>query len=145
MKKAVRTVLILGSVLVGLILLVQLLPIGRNHTNPLVVSEPEWYSAATRDLARRACFDCHSNETAWPWYSNVAPLSWLVTIDVMEGRGKMNFSDWGRGYQPSIGEIVGVIQEGEMPPFQYLVMHPEAKLSAAEKQALIDGLMKSIP
>ncbi len=110
-----------------------------------MVSEPAWDTSATRDLAQRACFDCHSNETVWPWYSNIAPVSWLVYYDVVEGRGKMNFSDWGRGFQPNVGEIAEVIQEGEMPPLQYLLMHPEAKLSATEKQALIDGLLNSVP
>lgn len=145
MKKTIRNVLILIAILVGLFVLIQLLPIGKNHTNPTVVSEPTWDSSATRDLAKRACFDCHSNETVWPWYSNIAPVSWLVYNDVVEGRGRMNFSDWQRGYQPSGGEIVGIIQEGEMPPAQYLLMHPNAKLSATEKQALIEGLKNSIP
>lgn len=145
MKKAFRTILILIAILVGFFVLIQFLPIGKNHTNPIVVSEPAWDSSVTRDLAKRACFGCHSNETVWPWYSNIAPVSWLVTSDVIEGRGRMNFSDWGRGYQPSVGEIVGIIQEGEMPPVQYLLMHPEAKLSALDKQALSDGLLNSIP
>src|SRR5512136_959371 len=122
---------------VALALIIQLIPYGRDHTNPAVISEPKWDSSATRDLAKRACFDCHSNETVWPWYSNIAPVSWLVYNDVVVGRGRMNFSDWERGYQPSVGEIVGIIQEGEMPPPQYLIMHPDAKLSATEKQALI--------
>lgn len=145
MKKIVRTILILVGVGLALFLLIQLIPIGRNHTNPAVVSEPNWDSTATRDLAKRACFDCHSNETVWPWYSNIAPVSWLVYNDVAEGRSRLNFSDWGRGRQPSIGEIAGIIQEGEMPPAQYLLMHPNAKLSAADKQALTTGLQNSIP
>ena len=62
---------------VGLFVLIQLAPFGRNHTNPPVVQEPSWDSAETRALAKRACFDCHSNETVWPWYSNIAPVSWL--------------------------------------------------------------------
>ena len=145
MKRPLRTILILIAILVGLFLLIQLLPFGKNHANPAVVSEPAWDTSATRGLAQRACFDCHSNETAWPWYSNIAPVSWLVYYDVVEGRGKMNFSDWGRGFQPNVGEITEVIQEGEMPPVQYLFMHSEAKISAAEKQALIDGLLNSVP
>jgi hypothetical protein len=145
MKKIVRTILILVGVGLALFLLIQLIPIGRNHTNPAVVSEPAWDSTATRDLAKRACFDCHSNETTWPWYSNVAPVSWLVYNDVVEGRSKLNFSDWNRGHQQSMGEISEVIQEGEMPPFQYLLMHPDAKLTDVEKQTLIDGLRNTVP
>lgn len=145
MKRRGRLFLILIVVLIALFLAIQLLPIGKNHTNPAVVSEPNWDSPATRDLAKRACFDCHSNETVWPWYSNIAPVSWLVYFDTMEGRRNMNFSEWAQGGSQDINEIAGVLQEGEMPPAQYLLMHPEAKLTAAEKQALIDGLRNSIP
>jgi Haem-binding domain len=145
MKKTGRTILIIIAVLIALFLVVQLIPFGRNHTNPAVVSEPNWDSTATRDLVKRACFDCHSNETVWPWYSNIAPVSWLVYSDVTEGRQRMNFSDWNRGYQPSIGEIIGEIDGGDMPPAQYLLMHSNAKLLATEKQALIDGLRNTIP
>ncbi len=88
-----------GSLLVLLagFLLIQLVPYGRNHTNPPVLQEPNWDSPQTRALAQRACFDCHSNETEWPWYSHVAPVSWLVQRDVEEGREKVNFSTWGQG------------------------------------------------
>ena len=61
----------------GLFVLIQLVRFGRNHTNPPVAQEPSWDSTETRALAERACFDCHSNETVWPWYSNIAPVSWL--------------------------------------------------------------------
>lgn len=125
--------------LVAGFLLIQLVPYGRNHTNPPVVSEPAWDSAQTRELAQRACFDCHSNETTWPWYSNVAPISWLVQHDVEEGRSKLNFSTWGGGRQ-EVEEIGETIQEGEMPMPIFLVTHPEARLTEAEKQALISGL-----
>jgi hypothetical protein len=145
MKKMGRTLLILIGIGLVLFLLIQLIPYGRDHTNPAVVAEPTWDSSATRDLAKRACFDCHSNETTWPWYSNVAPVSWLVLRDVQEGRRRMNFSEWNANFHPNVNELVGIIQEGEMPPFQYLLMHPNAKLSATDKQALIDGLQKSIP
>jgi cytochrome c551/c552 len=144
MKKTIRLIPILVAVLIALFLVIQLIPIGKDHTNPAVVSEPNWDSPATRALAVRACFDCHSNETVWPWYSNIAPVSWLVYNDTMEGRSRLNFSDWNRGYQQGMGEITEVIQEGEMPPAIYLPMHPTAQLSAAEKQQLIDGLTNSL-
>ena len=134
---------ILGIVvLIGLVLfaLIQLVPYGRSHKNPAVVQEPNW-DAQTRAIAKKACFDCHSNEVVWPWYSNIAPVSWLVQRDVDEGRSTMNFSEWGsKGL--NVGEIAEVIQEGEMPPFQYKLMHPAAKLTAAEKQTLLQGLGK---
>jgi mono/diheme cytochrome c family protein len=144
-KKLIRFLLVVVGLLIVLFVVIQFLPIGKNHTNPAVVSEPNWDSTATRALAQRACFDCHSNETIWPWYSNIAPVSWLLYNDAMKGRTMMNFSDWNRGYQPSIDEIIAVIQGGQMPPMKYLLMHPDARLSATEKLALIDGLRNSIP
>lgn len=127
------------------LLLIQLVPYGRSHTNPPVVSEPQWDSPQTRDLAKRACFDCHSNESVWPWYSNIAPVSWLVQRDVDEGRSKLNFSNWGQPLQGEEGrmeprEISEVIADGEMPLPIYLIMHPEARLTPAEKEALMRGL-----
>ena len=68
-------------VIVGF-LIIQVVPYGRNHTNPPVEQEPAWDSPQTRSLAERACFVCHSNETTLPWYRNVAPVSWLVLHDV---------------------------------------------------------------
>jgi Haem-binding domain len=145
MKKAGRIILILLGAALVLFILIQLIPFGRNHINPPVIGEPNWDSSATRELAKRACFDCHSNETVWPWYSNIAPVSWLVYADVAEGRNRMNFSEWNSNFHPDVNELVGVIQESEMPPFQYLILHPNANLSATDRQALISGLQKSIP
>ncbi len=130
--------------IVALFVLIQLVPYGRAHTNPPVVQEPAWDSPATRALAQRACFDCHSNETAWPWYTNVAPVSWLTQQHVDEGRQTLNFSEWGNSRARELDEIAEVILEGAMPMPNYLIMHPEARLSASEKQALIDGLNKSL-
>jgi mono/diheme cytochrome c family protein len=132
----------LGVLLVGFGAL-QLVPYGRNHTNPPVVQEPQWNTPETRVLAQRACFDCHSNETVWPWYSNVAPVSWLVQRDVDEGRQRLNFSDWNT-YRGMGNEAIEIFAEGEMPPVQYFPTHPEAVFSAAEKQALIDGFSQSL-
>jgi mono/diheme cytochrome c family protein len=143
MKKGWRTALIVLSGLAALFLLIQLIPYGRDHTNPAVVSEPNWDGPQTRALAQRACFDCHSNETVWPWYSNIAPVSWLVYRDVEEGRSHLNFSQWEVGGSRALDEIGEVLQEGEMPPIQYTLMHPEARLSDTERQALITGLQNS--
>ena len=109
-----------------------------------MVAEPKWDSPQTRDLAKRACFDCHSNETVWPWYSYVAPVSWLVYSDTMGGRARLNFSEWTSSQLRRAGEVTRVIQEGEMPPAVYLPMHPSAQLTAAEKQQLITGLTNSL-
>ena len=135
MKKKITVIVI---VLLGVLLLIQLIPYGRDHTNPPIVQEPNWDSPQTRELAQRACFDCHSNETVWPWYSNVAPVSWLVQRDVDEGRRHLNFSDWS-GVRDA-REIEYVISQGEMPPFQYLIIHNEAKLSQLEKESFLSGL-----
>ena len=89
----------------------------------------------------------HSNETVWPWYSNVAPVSWLVQHDVDEGREHLNFSTWNqrqgeRGEEEGeeSEELVEVVREGSMPPRNFLLTHPEARLSDAERAALIEGL-----
>ncbi len=130
-------------VTIVLFALIQLVPYGRNHTNPPVRQEPVWDSPRTRELARRACFDCHSNETVWPWYSNIAPLSWMVQRDVEAGRRVLNFSEWDRP-QEEAGEIIEVIQEGEMPPFTYRLLHPQARFSSAERAALIQGFKRTL-
>ena len=91
-------------------------------------------------VLHRACWDCHSNQTVWPWYSRVAPVSFLVYRDVVEGRKHLNFSEWDKlndkrraHKQKEVGEQV---QEGEMPPWFYTPMHPDAKLSDADKALL---------
>ncbi|MCB8985427.1 MAG: heme-binding domain-containing protein [Ardenticatenaceae bacterium] len=138
-----RIALIIVGVLVGGFLIIQLVPYGRNHANPPVLQEPNWDSPETRALAERACFACHSNETAWPWYSNIAPISWLTQHDTEEGRQVLNFSEWGTRRQET-HEIAESIQEGAMPMPIFLVTHPEARLTDAEKQALIRGLNATV-
>ena len=130
--------------IIAAIVIIQLIPIGRNHTNPPVTSEPNWDMPQTRELAKRACFDCHSNESVWPWYSNIAPVSWLVQRDVDEGRRIVNFSEWTTSRQERGGEIVEVLQEGEMPPPNYLLLHPSARLSSQERADLARGLQATL-
>jgi mono/diheme cytochrome c family protein len=146
MQSLVKRIIKIGAIIaVGGFVLIQLVPYGRNHSNPAVVSEPNWDSPQTRELAQRACFDCHSNETVWPWYSNVAPISWLTQHDTDEGREHLNFSTWGSGGQGrEPGEAVETIAEGQMPPPVYLITHPEARLTSAEKQTLMEGLRTTI-
>jgi len=121
---------------------IQILPYGHSHQNPPMAAEPIWDSRETRELFKRACFDCHSNETVWPWYSNVAPVSWLVQNDVDGGREHLNFSEWNRE-QRHAKDIADEVSHGDMPPGVYLPMHPEAKLTDAEMRALIDGAEKT--
>jgi mono/diheme cytochrome c family protein len=139
-----RKVLVFAAIgALVIFVLIQLVPYGHNHTNPAVVAEPPWDSPQTRDLAARACFDCHSNETKWPWYSSVAPVSWLTQHDVDDGRRRLNFSEWNRP-QREARSAAERVSEGEMPPWFYLPMHPTARLTPAEKQALVDGLRKTL-
>ena len=149
-SKAPVWVIIVGSVvgvigaIIALFILIQLIPFGKSHTNPPVVVEPKWDSPETRALAQRACFDCHSNETVWPVYSNIAPISWLVAIDIADGRSVLNFSDWTAIPGLDTKEIGTVVLEGEMPPGSYLVLHPNARLTPEEAQKLAEGLTKSL-
>ena len=131
--------ILLGAIAAGV--LIQLAPFGRQHTNPPVVKEPAWDSPQTRELAKRACFDCHSNETVWPWYSNVAPVSWLNQRDVNGGRSHLNFSEWNKP-QKHAGHAAEEIQKGDMPLWFYLPMHPAARLTDTEKSALVAGFKK---
>ena len=123
--------------------LIQLIPFGHDHANPATTKEPAWNSPETRTLFRRACFDCHSNETGWRWYSYVAPVSWLVARDVNEGREHLNFSEWDKP-QRHAEHVVEEVKGGDMPLWFYLPLHPSAKLSDAEKQALMEGAEKSL-
>ena len=137
---------ILLGVFIGLIvggIAIQFLPYGRDHTNPTANVEPQWDNQQTRDLVERACFDCHSNQTTWPWYSNIAPVSWLVQHDVQEGRSRLNFSQWS-GPQREAFNAVRQVQSGAMPQPYYVMLHPTANLTPAEKQALIQGLQATL-
>jgi mono/diheme cytochrome c family protein len=140
----VRRVLRIGLLsVIGAFLLIQVIPYGRDHTNPPTTAEPAWDSPRTRELAVAACFDCHSNETEWPWYTSVAPFSWLTQRDVDEGRDTLNFSEWDRP-QREPDEIPEVIREGEMPPWYYSALHSGARLSDAETDALVEGLQATL-
>jgi mono/diheme cytochrome c family protein len=137
-----KVVLYLGIAAVVVFGLIQLVPFGHDHTNPPTVSEPNWVSPEARALVKQSCFQCHSNETEWPWYSNVAPASWLIAMDVKEGREHLNFSDW-QGNPGEVDEMAEEIQDGGMPPIQYWMFHPEAKLNEQQKQDLIQALEQS--
>jgi hypothetical protein len=141
MPKRLMSTLVGGGLV--LLLLIQVIPYGRDHTNPPVRREPSWDSPQTRQLAVRACYDCHSNQTAWPWYTQVAPISWLAQYDVQKGRDELNFSELDRS-QKEARESAESVEEGEMPPWYYVLAHPEASLSPAERQALIQGLRATL-
>jgi hypothetical protein len=132
-----------GLLFVAAFVVIQFVPYGRAHVNPPVAAEPVWDSADTRALARRACFDCHSNETEWPAYSKVAPVSWLVQHDVSEGRAVLNFSEWQRPRHEA-KQIVDEVLEAEMPLGMYQLMHAHARLSDAEREHLARGLERTL-
>ena len=142
MKMTKPSLSLIAKWLLLVVVLLQLV-FGRSHTNPPITKGPAWDSPQTGDIVRRACYDCHSNETRWPWYSNVAPISWLVQRDVNGGRAHLNFSEWDHP-QRHAKDVAEQVKEGEMPPWYYLPMHPTARLSDAEKQALIAGAQKSL-
>lgn len=110
------------------------------HENPPLAG-PMQPPADVEPLLRRACYDCHSHETRWPWYSQIAPVSWLLQRDVVDGRKHLDFSTWASlaperraKKQRSCGKQV---EEGEMPLWFYLPLHPEAKLTPEEKAKII--------
>jgi hypothetical protein len=129
-----------GGALATLIALVaaQALPVPR--TNPPVSGELV-AAAPIAQILRRACYDCHSNQTVWPWYSAIAPVSWLVVHDVEEGRRELNFSTWAvydaARRRKKLGESRQEMIEGEMPPWMYVLMHAEARLSPAERDMVL--------
>lgn len=137
-----RTLKILGfslATIIGIFVLMQAVPYGRTHSNPPTIVEPDWDSPRTRELAVRACFDCHSNHTRWPWYANVAPFSWAVQQDVENARSVINFSEWNRTY--ALSNYAGRrTRDGMMPPYKYRMAHPEADLTDAERVELARGL-----
>lgn len=120
-------------------LLAQLVPIDRS--NPPVTAEVP-APPAVRAILERSCYDCHSNQSRWPWYGYVAPLSWVMAYDIHEARDHVNFSTWDAYTEKKrvdmLEEVWEEVDEGEMPFFVYLPLHPEAELSEADKQLLED-------
>lgn len=140
-----RNLILVISILVVGFLVIQLVPI--NRSNPPVVTQVQWDSPQTKTLFYRSCADCHSNETIWPWYSKIAPVSWLVAFDVNQGRRELNLSNLNTDpnrLSRIASRMDRTIQNGEMPPSQYLVIHSGAKLNTADKQALLSGLQATL-
>ncbi len=158
-----RRIIAIGIVVFAAI---QFVPVDR--TQPPISDPIVFTNANAEAIARRSCYDCHSNENVWPWYGNIAPVSWVVANHVAEGRSVLNFSDIAGtianggesgergeaneegegGVGGSASEIVEesaeTINEGEMPPAYYLLTHPDAKLSAADKTTLITGIKEAL-
>src|SRR6266404_877208 len=142
MKKVMKWTLI---IVLGLFILIQFVRPAR--TNP-AVDESQTIAAHTqmtpqvKDILDRSCRDCHSNQTVWPWYTNVAPISWWLSNHVNEGRQNLNLSEWGKLDQDrqdrKLRQICDEVSDGVMPLSSYVPMHPQAKLSAEDKKTLCD-------
>ena len=131
----------LRPVLVGVLVVVvaiQFVPYGREHPNPPVSATPPWPSERAATIAGQSCAACHSNSTDWPWYSHVAPMSWLVTQDVLEGRDELNLSTWDRD-DGEADDAAEAVLDGSMPPLRYVLMHPSARLTDEERGLLVDA------
>lgn len=126
-----------GGAVAALLVGIQFVPVDAKEnpaSQPPLPEPPEVVA-----ILKRACYDCHSHEVSWPWYSRIAPASWLVARDVIEGRKAVNFSDW-----PDDEEERSYLREtswdsvesGEMPLWFYLPLHPEANLTEADKAIL---------
>ena len=126
-----------GIVVIAVLIAIQFVPVA---TIKPPVEQDISTPPAVKVVLRRACYDCHSNETVWPWYSRIAPVSWLIARDVQEGRAELNFSTWNqystqaqvKKLQESWEEVDG----GEMPPWSYLPVHRDARLSAEDRAQL---------
>jgi hypothetical protein len=127
-----------GFVALLALVALQLAPVER--TNPQVESAVP-VAAELKTVLKRSCYDCHSNETKWPWYARVAPVSWLVANDVKEGRKEVNFSVWNQYSENrrarKLKEIVEQVEQSKMPQWYYVLVHPEAKLSASDREMIL--------
>ncbi len=140
---SVRRVL---SGIVVVLIAIQFVPVPRS--NPPVESEVT-APGPVRAILRRACYNCHSRETAWPWYSRVAPASWLLAYDVWEGRSDLDFSAWNRlgadRRAKMINRLWKEVAEGDMPPWYYLLVHREARLSPGDRATLREWTAGVLP
>ncbi len=116
------------------------------RTNPPVKNDLD-APIEIKNILKTSCYDCHSNETKWPWYSKVAPVSWLIVDDVNEGRKHLNFSEWGSLYSRKRNELKKSmweeIAQDEMPPDKYVYLHPDASLELTQKNILKKWLQSS--
>lgn len=132
---------------IGLVIILALMQFKQiDKTNPeyneaedfITITQP---SEEMATLIKAACYDCHSHQAKYPWYSNVAPISWMVEHHIEEGREHLNFSKWGsydtKKANHKLEECIEEIEEGEMPMKPYVVMHSEAKMSKEQKKALM--------
>ena len=142
MKKALKWILCAFIVAFGLLQLTN-----PARTNPSVVNDLMATSVPPPGVAAKlhaACYDCHSNETKWPWYSRVAPMSWLIAHDVRDGRENLNLSDWPAANPGRAAKRLERMSEEmnyqDMPPKKYTAIHADARLTEAGRKELTDWL-----
>ncbi len=118
-------------------------PVSDPALDLITITQP---NEETVQILKSACYDCHSNQTKYPWYTNITPLSWWIQDHIDHGRDELNFSDWGnysdRRKDHKLDEIVELVEEGEMPLQSYTIAHSEARLTAEQKQMIIDYAKK---
>jgi hypothetical protein len=141
MKKTIRKILV---VLLIVLLFIQFIRIDK--TNPTWSAENDFLVATAADeeiatIIKTSCYDCHSNQTNYPWYTNIAPVSWWIKHHINEGREELNFSEWvtykEKRKNHKMEECVELVEAGEMPMSSYTIMHSESKLTAEQKEKLI--------
>jgi hypothetical protein len=144
MKRWMRNLIVGASTGVVVFGLIQLVPY--RVSNAPVTGEPRWDSPQTRALVVAACYDCHSNQTKTPWYGKIAPISWWLTNHVDNGRKALNFSEWNSTPGRKALRAARSVQRGSMPPSYYtwFGLHSNAKLTSAQRAALIAGLTKTL-
>jgi hypothetical protein len=145
--RRLRRVGIAAAVLLGA---AQLIPVNRG--NPPVIASAsivarEKLPPEVQSVFQHSCANCHSNRTEWPWYSYVAPASWVIAHDVQAGRRKINFSEWGR-YSPEkreqkLDEICEQLTNGDMPDAKYLWLHQSAKPTQEQREAVCQWIENS--
>ncbi len=142
--KTLRLLIISSSGLVLVFVALQTLPVWEfapmmDPRNPPVRYEIQWAPPETAHIMETVCYTCHSNETEYPLYMRIAPLSWIAARNVNEGRARLNFSE-----QPldtiNMNLLIAMIQADVMPPPAYRLTHPEANLTPEQKQRLIEGI-----
>lgn len=134
-------------IIIGLVALLVIIQFFRiDKTNPAIVQENDFISQLNppeniKQLLKTSCYDCHSDESTYPWYTNVAPISWWVKQHINEAREELNFSEWGtftaKRKKHKLEEIYEEVGEGEMPLKSYLIVHSEAKLTTEQKNELV--------
>lgn len=146
-----RILAIVGSLLVALLVTASIQAAAKNRSNPPVLAEPQWDSPETRQLAVRACFACHSNQTKWPLYSGLPLVDGLIEKHVIDGRRELNFSEWGTGREQEGEEAAEKVFEpmhyAENDPFPqppYSWLHPAARLTGSERALLARGLAATL-